>query len=154
MSDFLIYAARLQDAGITRLLVTIGTAPDRTRTMCVSPMVPITAAGRYPPRTFELCGTDRVLEQVKDDMYFSEGGPTPEKLQAAIDAHPILADDLREWYADILLMPMATEEEIASVELDPAELERSAARVNGMLRGLEIARNRDAMKQSSGESNG
>ena len=63
MSDFLIYAARLQDAGVTSLWVSLGSDKDRTRLMHVSPAsgTPPELAARFPMRTFELCGTDRVL---------------------------------------------------------------------------------------------
>lgn len=156
MSHFLIYAARLQDAGITRLLVTIDTADDRTRIMHVSAMLPIGSplAKKYPTRTFELCGTDRVLESIQDDMHYSDGGPTAEKVQAAIAVHPILADDLREWFADYLLCPPPTDEEIDAAEVTEAELQRSVDNVKSMMRGLDIARQRDAMKASGGEGGG
>lgn len=150
MSDFLIYAARLQDAGVTSLRVSLGSNKDGTRLMHVSPdsTVPRELAAKYPTRTFELCGTDRVLEKLKDDMAYSEDGPTPEKVQAAINAHPLLADDLREWFADWLLVKAPTDEELAAAEadVDEAEVERSVQRMKDMLRGLDIARRRDAQK--------
>lgn len=149
MSDFLIYAARMQDAGVSSLWVNLGSDKERTRLMHVSPdaSTPRELAERFPTRTFELCGTDRVLERLKDDMLYS-GGPTPEQLQAAIDAHPLQADDLREWFADWLLMGgMPTDEELDAVEVSEAEANRSEQRAKDMLRGFDIARQRDAMQQ-------
>jgi hypothetical protein len=152
MSHFLIYAARLQDAGVCSLWVSLGSRKDGTRLMHVSPGMgtPSHLASKFPTRTFELCGTDRVLEQLQDDMAYSDEGPTPEKLEAAIAAHPLLADDLREWFADWLLVPMPTEEEIveAADEVDDAMVQRTVERVKGIMRGLDIAKQRDAMKTS------
>jgi hypothetical protein len=155
MSHFLIYAARLQDAGISSLWVSLGSDKTGTRLMHVSPdaSTPPELAAKYPTRTFELCGTDRVLERVQDDMTYSEEGPTPEKIEAAIAKHPLLADDLLTWFADWTLVPPPTDEEIAAVELteaDEAAGKRMCIRLQGMLRGLEIARARDAMQTPSG----
>lgn len=156
MSDFLIYAARLQDAGVEHLSVRIWTDKDRTRMMRVTPhgSYPKEMQDRWPWRDFELCGTDRVLERLKDDMAYSDDGPTPEKLQAAIDANPWHAEDLREWYADWTLIKEQTEEEMAAAEagLDEAEIKRSAQRVKDILRGMNIGRNRDAMKTPNSNS--
>ena len=60
MSDFLIYAARLQDAGVEHLSVRLFTAKDRTRMMMVTPhgSYPLQVQERWPARHFELCGTD------------------------------------------------------------------------------------------------
>jgi hypothetical protein len=150
MSDFLIYAARLQDAGICSLWVSLGSDKEGTRLMHVSPdaSTPRDLAARFPTRTFELCGTDRVLERLKDDMAYSDDGPTPDKLAAAIEAHPLQADDLREWYADWLLVPPLTDEDIseAEAEVTSEQVQRITQHVKGMLRGLDIARQRDAMK--------
>jgi hypothetical protein len=148
MSDFLIYAARLQDAGINHLSVRIFTGPKRVRMMRVAPhgSYPQDVQSRWPCRDFELCGTDRVLERVKDDMAYSDDGPTAEKVRAAIDAHPLLADDLREWFADYLLSPMPTDEEIAAVEVSEAEVMRSLQYVKGILRGTDVRQSRKAMK--------
>jgi hypothetical protein len=154
MSDFLIYAARLQDAGVCSLWVSLGSDKSGTRLMHVSPdsSTPPALAAKYPTRTFELCGTDRVLEKLKDDMVYSDDGPTPEKVLAAIDAHPILRDDLASWFADWLLVKIPTDEELDAVEIDEADVQRSADRIKGMLRGIDIARQRDAMKaKASGE---
>ena len=150
MSHFLIYAGRLQDAGVCSLWVSLGSDKDGTRLMHVSPdaSTPPELAARFPTRTFELCGTDRVLEQLQDDMVYSDEGPTPEKVQAAIAANPLQADDLREWYTDWLLCPPPTDEEIAEAESEVTSesVQRSMERVKGMLRGLDIARQRDATK--------
>jgi hypothetical protein len=150
MSDFLIYAARLQDAGIEHLSVRLFTATDRTRMMMVTPhgSYPQDMQGRWPSRQFDLCGTDRLLERVKDDMSYSDDGPTAEKIQTAIDAHPLLADDLREWYADYLLMPMPTEDEIAAEEVNvsEADVQRSTEWVKGLLHGIDVLQARKAMK--------
>lgn len=144
MSDFLIYAARLQDAGVCSLCVSLGSNKEGTRLMHVSPdsSTPRELAARYPTRTFELCGTDRVLEALKDDMLFSDDGPTPEKVQAAIDAHPLQADDLREWFADWLLCPPLTDEDLdaAADEVESDSAKRTAQSVKDMLRGAYLAR--------------
>ena len=151
MSHFLIYAARLQDAGVCSLWVSLGSDKDRTRLMHVSPdaSTPRELAARFPTRTFELCGTDRLLEQLQDDMAYSEDGPTPEKIAAAIAAHPLAADDLREWYADWLLSSPLTDEEVAGEvdsEATSESVERTVRWVKGVMKGLDIARQRDAMK--------
>lgn len=152
MSHFLIYAARLQDAGVTSLWVSLGSDKDRTRLMHVSPAsgTPPELAARFPTRTFELCGTDRVLERLEDELAFAEGGPTAEKLKAAIDAHPLLRDDLVSWFADFMACkPVLDEppEEGEEPELSPDQAEASARfseRIKGMLAGMDIARSRDA----------
>ena len=156
MNDFLIYAARLQDAGVCSLWVSLGSNEAGTRLMHVSPdsSTPRELAARYPTRTFDLCGTDRVLEALKDDMTYSEGGATEEKVQAAISAHPLLADDLREWWELYKLMPPLDDDELEGVELDEAEVIRSAERAKGILRGLDIARQHDAMKTHNVEVSG
>lgn len=150
MSDFLIYAARLQDAGITSLWVSLGSDKERTRLMHVSPdaTTPPELAAKYPTRTFELCGTDRVLERIKDDMVYADDGPTAEKVAAAIEAHPLLRDDLNEWFADFLLCRMPSDEEInaEAVLLDDKTVLASAERLKAMLKGLDIARRRESMK--------
>jgi len=152
MSDFLIYAARLQDAGVCSLWVSLGTAKDRTRLMHVSPdsSTPPELAARFPTRTFELCGTDRVLERVKDDMLYSDDGVTPEKVRAAIAEHPLLRDDLSEFLADWTLTQMPTDEEVAAVELTAAEEAAGlhmAEKLKALLHGMNIQRNRDAMRK-------
>lgn len=153
MSDFLIYAARLQDAGVCSLWVSLGSDKEGTRLMHVSPdsTTPPELAARYPTRTFELCGTDRVLEKLKDDMLYSEDGVTAEKVQAAIDAHPLLRDDLNEWFADWLLVKTPTDEDLAGAEhlVSDEEAQRFADRLKATLKGLDIARRRDAMKASA-----
>lgn len=152
MSDFLIYAARLQDAGVCSLWVSLGTAKDRTRLMHVSPdsSTPPELAARFPTRTFELCGTDRVLERVKDDMIYSDDGVTPEKVRAAIAEHPLLRDDLSEFLADWTLTQMPTDEEVAAVELtaaDEAAGLHMAEKLKALLHGMNIQRDRDAMRK-------
>ena len=152
MSDFLIYAARLQDAGVCSLWVSLGTAKDRTRLMHVSPdsSTPPELAARFPTRTFELRGTDRVLERVKDDMLYSDDGVTPEKVRAAIAEHPLLRDDLSEFLADWTLTQMPTDEEVAAVELTAAEEAAGlhmAEKLKALLHGMNIQRNRDAMRK-------
>jgi hypothetical protein len=157
MSDFLIYAARLQDAGIEHLSVRIFTAKDRTRMMRVAPhgSYPQEVHSRWLCRDFELCGTDRVLERVKDDMLYSDDGVTAEKVQAAIDAHPLLRDDLCAFLADWTLTQMPTDEEVASYELTAAEEEagnRMADKVKAWIHGIDIARSRDAMRRQSSDA--
>ena len=152
MSDFLVYAARLQDAGITQLTVSIWTAKDLTRMMRVTPSAihyRQEALDRWPARSFELCGTDRVLERVKDDMLYSDGGVTAEKVQAAIAAHPLLRDDLCAFLADWTRTQMPTEEEMAAIELTPEEEaagKRMADKVKAWLHGMDIARRHEARK--------
>jgi hypothetical protein len=148
MRDFLVYAARLQDAGVAHLSIQIWTRDDRTRMMFVTPhgSYPVETHNRFPQRVFELCGTDRVLENLKDDMSYSDDGVTAEKIQSAINAHPLLADDLREWYADHLLMPMPTDDEIAAANVSEADVERSHQYAKGLMRGIDILQARKAMK--------
>ncbi len=149
MSHFLIHAARLQDAGVSILTVTLHARKDGTRMMtvtpngCYSPEV----QRKFPARDFELCGTDRVLEQLTDDMAYSEDGPTPEKLAAAIAAHPLAADDLREWYADWLLTPPLSDEDLADAEAEvsSASVDRIVHWTKGVMKGLDIQRQRAAM---------
>jgi hypothetical protein len=149
MSHFLIHAARLQDAGVSILTVTLHVRKDRTRMMTVAP------SGRYSPevqrkfpaRDFELFGTDRALEQLTDDMAYSDDGPTPEKLAAAIAAHPVAADDLNGWYADWLLSPPLTDEEIADLpEVTDSQVDKTVQWVKGVMKGLDISKQREAMK--------
>jgi hypothetical protein len=154
MSHFLIHAARMQDAGVGLLCVRLGTAADGMRLMHVAPDPTASTAKllvQFPERTFELCGTDRLLEKLEDDMAYADGGPTPEMLAKAIEKHPLAADDLREWYANYLLIPMPTDEELAAEaeELDEAVVQRTVARVQGIMKGLDIARQRDAMKREA-----
>jgi hypothetical protein len=152
MSDFLIYAARLQDAGVCSLWVSLGSDKDGTRLMHVSPdrTTPPDLAKRYPTRTFELCGTDRVLERLKDDMLYSEDGVTPEKVQAAIAAHPLLRDDLCEFLADYTRCPPPSIEDISDAEAEATvsddQVRRMGDRIKNMLRGMDIARANDQTK--------
>jgi hypothetical protein len=150
MSHFLIYAARLQDAGVCSLWVSLGSNRDGTRLMHVSPdaSTPRDLAAKFPTRTFELCGTDRLLETLEDEMAYADGGPTPEMLAAAIERYPLAAEDLREWYADFVSTPPLTDEELASTEADvsSASVERIVNWTKGVMRGLDIARQREAMK--------
>ena len=145
MSDFLIYAARLQDAGVCSLWGSLGSDKERTRLMHVSPdsTTPPELAARYPTRTFELCGTDRVLERVKDDMLYSDDGVTKEKVMAAIEAHPLLRDDLCAFLADWTLLKMPSDEEVAEYEPTDCELASGAVmadKLKAMLHGMDIAR--------------
>lgn len=154
MSHFLIHAARLQDAGVVILTVTLHVREDSTRMMTVTPSgnhYPVETVRQFPARDFELCGTDRLLEQLEDDMAFAEGGPTPEMLAAAIERHPLAADDLREWYANWLAMPRLTDEDLAAAEADvkPEQVERLTQWTKGVLKGLDIQRTRDAMKRGA-----
>jgi hypothetical protein len=155
MSHFLVYAARLQDAGIEKLSVQIWTAKTRTRMMRVTPhgSYPQHVQERWPARDFELCGTDRVLERLRDDMSYSDDGVTAEKVQAAIDKHPLLADDLREWFADCMILKMPTEAEIeaAAAEVDDASVERTTQYVKGLMRGIDVIQARKAMTKQPTE---
>ena len=151
MSHFLIYAARLQDAGICDLWVSLGSDKTRTRLMHVSPGAgtPSELASRYPTRTFELCGTDRVLERLQDDMSYSDDGPTAEKVQVAIDAHPLLRDDLTVWFADHLLMSMPTEAEVdaEAVNVSEADVKRTHQYIKSLMHGIDVLQARKAMKR-------
>jgi hypothetical protein len=152
MSDFLIYAARLQDAGVCSLWVSLGSDKEGTRLMHVSPdsTTPPELAARYPTRTFELCGTDRVLERLKDDMLYSGDGVTPEKVQAAIVAHPLLRDDLCEFLSDYTLCPPPSVDDISDEEAEATisddQVRRMGDRLKNMLRGIDIARAQDAAR--------
>jgi hypothetical protein len=148
MNDFLIYAARLQDAGVTSLLVSLGSDKKRNRLMHVSPdsTVPGELAAKFPTRSFLLDGTDELLQQLKDDMVFSDDGPTPEKLAAAIERHPLAAHELREFVAEWKPMPAdqdieLTDEEMADIE---ATAKRQMSYVRGLMRGLDANREKDS----------
>ena len=149
MSDFLCYAARLQDAGVDHLSVSLFTAKDRTRMMMVTPhgSYPQPVQERWPARHFELCGTDRRLESLKDEMTFSDDGVTAEKVQATVAKYPLLADDLREWYAEMLLHPIPTEEEIDAAPVDERDVMRTTQYVKGLLRGVAVNQSIAAQKQ-------
>jgi hypothetical protein len=155
MSDFLIYAARLQDAGVCSLCVSLGSDKEGTRLMRVSPdkTTPPELAARYPTRTFELCGTDRVLERLKDGMLYSADGVTSEKVQAAIAAHPLLRDDLCAFLADYMLCPPPSIDDISDEEAEAMvsddQVRRMGDRLKNMLRGMDIAKQRDAMKKGA-----
>lgn len=150
MSHFLIHAARMQDAGVSMLTVTMHVRDDLTRMMTVTPSgcYSVEVQRKFPARDFELCGTDRLLEQLTDDMAYSDDGPTPEKLAAAIAAHPVAADDLNSWYADWLLSPPLTDEDLADAEADvsSASVDRLVQWTKGVMKGLDIQRQREAMK--------
>jgi hypothetical protein len=158
MSHFLIHAARLQDAGVSILTVTLHAQKDGTRMMTVTPNgnYPVEVHRQWPARDFELCGTDRLLEQLQDDMAYAEGGPTPEALAAAIERHPLAADDLREWYADWLATPPLADEDIAEAEdhVPSESVDRIVNWTKGVMRGLDIAKARDAMKTNPTASGG
>lgn len=144
MSDFLIHAARMQDAGVTSLWVSLGSSKDRTRLMHVSPdaSTPPELAVRFPTRTFELNGTDRQLQDLQDEMAYSDDGPTKEKIEAACKAYPNGAVDLVEWYADWKACPPITDEELEDPENQPTEeeLKRGLARMKGLMEGYDAAR--------------
>lgn len=152
MSDFLIYAARLQDAGVRSLWVSLGSDKEGTRLMHVSPdsTTPPELAARYPTRTFELCGTDRVLERLKDDLLYSADGVTPEKVMAAIEAHPLLRDDLCAFLADYTLCPPPSTDDISDEEAETMvsddQARRMGDRLKHMMRGIDIARAQDAAR--------
>jgi hypothetical protein len=150
MNDFLIYAARLQDTGVVSLWVSLGTGKDRTRLMHVSPdsTVPRELAEKYPTRTFSLDGTDQLLQDLKDDMVFGEGGATPEKLAAAIDRHPLAADDLQEWHAEWVAGEALRNDDFQPSDEEMADIEVQAKRhmsfVRGLMRGLDSNREKAA----------
>lgn len=152
MSDFLIYAARLQDAGVCSLWVSLGSDKEGTRLMHVSPdsTTPPELAARYPTRTFELCGTDRVLERLKDDMLYSADGVTPEKVLAAIEAHPLLREDLCAFLADYTLCPPPSVDDISDEDAEAMvsddQARRLGDRLRHMMRGIDIARAQNAAR--------
>jgi hypothetical protein len=139
---------------VSILTVTLHVRKDGTRMMAVTPngnYYPAEVQRKWPARDFELCGTDRLLEQLQDDMAYAEGGPTPEALAAAIERHPLAADDLREWYADWLASPPLTDEDIAEAEdtVSSESVDRIVNWTKGVMRGLDIAKTRNAMKTDS-----
>lgn len=154
MSHFMCYTHRLEKAGIFSLWISLGADKEGLRLMHVSPdaSVPRELAAKYPTRTFRIDGTDTVLEGLIDDMVYSDAGATPEKVQAAIDAHPLQADDLRDWFASWLLFERAEKEEIerAPTPQEEADMDASVARtgqwIKGVLRGIDITRTREAHK--------
>lgn len=161
MNHFLLYAARLQDKGVTRLSVELsvepGTEKDRTRIMIVKPSIAHNVPSvfqAYPARTFDLDGTDRVLENLQDDLVFSNNGqPTKEQVEEVIVQYPIYKDDLRDWYEYYSKLKAVDLEDLEAegddTQVDPVAEERSAAHIRGLLRGLDISRRRDAKTTSS-----
>lgn len=149
MNDFLIYAARMQDAGVSMLDVSLSIAKDGTRLMAVSigsdEKRAYSLSMKYPTRIFELCGSDPLLEKLKDDMTYSEDGPQAWKVDAAIAEYPYLAEDLRDWFDDWnASRGDVLDDEAPLSEGDVTAAELSVARIQGLMRGLDIARERAA----------
>lgn len=146
MDHFLLYAARLQDRGIVHLKIVIDTAEDRTRIMRVRPDISRyspTVYWNYPERVFDLTGTDRVLESLTDDLFFSnDGKPTEDQVKAVIAKHPIYKDDLTDWYNSIKDSVPIDEEDLRDCEedLNPDSVKRSQDHIRGLLKGLDISR--------------
>jgi hypothetical protein len=69
-------------------------------------------------------------------------------VQAAIEAHPLLRDDLTSWFADHLLMSMPTDEEVAAeaANVSEADVERTSQYVKGLMHGIDVLQARKAMK--------
>jgi hypothetical protein len=62
--------------------------------------------------------------------------------------HPLQADDLRAWYADWLLSPPITDEDVAAAESEVSSesVDRIVQWTKGVMKGLDISRQREAMK--------
>lgn len=144
---FMTHTKRMEEAGIFAVRVTLGGVDAAgNRLMVVTPheSVRVVDAAKFPARTFCIDGTDKVLEQLIDDMVFGEGGPTPEKLQAAIDKHPLGRADLLQWYADWILDPPGDEEAGEDVQVDEATVTRTMQFVKGLMRGHAAHRKNEA----------
>jgi hypothetical protein len=79
----------------------------------------------------------------------NKDGDAMEKVMAAIEAHPLLRDDLCTFLADYLLMQATPDEDpeaedAAAAAADDAMVTRIGDRLKHMLRGLDIARMQDA----------
>jgi hypothetical protein len=150
MSHFLIYAARLQDAGICSLWVSLGSDSERTRLMHVSPdaTTPRELAAKFPTRSFRLDGTDPKLQAIEEDLIYGEGGVTSERVKAAIDANPGYAQELAALGMDWAAMPPLSDEEISDAEdsVTSESVERTQRYLKGLLRGMDIARSREASR--------
>lgn len=150
MNDFLIHVSRLQDAGVSSLTITLGSDEDNNRTMQVRPHSRTQGelAERFPPRTFLLDGTDRLLESLKESLTNSDEDATDEKVQALIQEHRLLADDLQEWWLMYKGVSSLTEEDLDSVELSESDLAWGTERTLGILRGLDIAKEQEALRNT------
>jgi hypothetical protein len=160
MSDnhFLYYAARLQDAGVRHLSITLDVDRKGFRVMHVVPRVGFnasTASAVYAERSFQLTGSDPELQQIEDDLVYGEGGVTPERVAAAIRENPVYAPDLTEfaerWKANDLddAIAQEMEREPTAEELAAAEVthERLMQFVKGLQRGLDGKRGREVSRR-------
>lgn len=147
MSHFIVYAAALQDAGICSLWVSLGSDKDRTRLMHVSPdaSTPPELAAKFPTRTFHLDGTDPALQAIEEDLIYGDGGVTPERVKAAIDANPQYAGNLADLALSWAAAPLTEEDiEVAADAVTSESVERTQRYLKGLLRGLDIAKSRTA----------
>ncbi len=156
MSHFIHFAARMQDAGVCSLWVSLGSDAKGVRLMHVSPDItnPEPLRARFPTRTFHLDGTDPVLEQIEDDLSYGEGGVTPGRTAAAIKEFPQYRDDLNERLASFMLaedgMAEIMQDDAPLTPQEEAEAEATGKRmtqyVKGLIRGMDAVRARDASK--------
>lgn len=146
---FMAHTKRMEQAGIFAVRITLGGVDaDGNRQMVVSPheTVPAADAVLFPPRVFLIDGTDPLLDVLIEEMAYSEDGPTPEKLQAAIERHPLANAELLEFYADWILDPPDAEEAEPSEPVDEAAVARSLEFVKGLMRGHDAHRKHEARK--------
>jgi hypothetical protein len=150
MNDFLIYAARLQDAGVTTLELALSFDKDRMRIMHVTPGSSVfqEISSQWPTRTFHLDGTDPLLKSLKDDMLYDNDGPTPEMIEKAVVKYPWLREDLNEWLSDYLLHPLSTNEDLEDIEVSTSDVHDMATYAKGLMRGIDITREQEARKST------
>jgi predicted HD phosphohydrolase len=156
-NHFLFYVARLQDAGVASLWVSLGLDKDGTRLMHVSADMTNgeEMVRRFPTRTFQVTGKDPVLEQIEDDLVYEGDGVTEERLAAAIAANPKYRDDLTEfgerWLAlgggnDLESAEMDEQEENGDMQDLVAMADKHMQFVKGLMRGLDSNRAHEAAR--------
>lgn len=152
-NHFLLYCARMQDAGVASLWVSLGSGGGY-RLMHVSADMTNgeELVRRFPTRTFHLDGTDPKLEQIEEGLVYEGDGVTQERLEAAIAAHPEYTDDLRDFGASWLANGGGND--LEAVEMDEQEMsadligtaQKHMQFVKGLMRGLDANRESAARK--------
>ena len=154
MNEFIHYTRRLEQAGIWSLWISLGSDAEGHRLMHVSPSETVDRelAQRFPTRTFRIDGSDPILQACCDEIAFNDA--TAEQVEAMCAQHPERADELRDWYKDWNEFERATDEEIAAEEVtedDKRMVERTVEFTKGLIRGMSVAREHDALRGGKGE---
>ena len=141
MSSHLIcYLARMQDAGLVSLWISLGSDASRRRLIHVSPSrdAEPALAARFPTRTFLIDGTDEKLQALENEMIFDHPAVTGEMVDDAIAANPEYAHELNLFRADWVGANRLDEfdDSGAPTADDEAMAKRSAAFARGMLRAF------------------